>query len=166
VFTQETFPMADANAALGRRFHVGDVIRGGGQGVVCKGMRVETPDGRGINEECAVKYYFDPAQDERVDREIRALDGFRHPNLANILEHGRIDLGGQSVRFIVWEYIDGEPLDVKLRAGALPGKTIACIGRDVARAIEHIWAKRIVHRDIAPKNIMLRSLEEEIRKQC
>ena len=30
------------------------------------------------------------------------------------------------------------------------------LGRDVARAIDHIWSKRIVHRDVAPKNMMLR----------
>jgi serine/threonine protein kinase len=119
------------------------------------------PDGRALAEDCAIKYYFDPAQDERVDREIRALEGFRHPNLANILEHGRIDLSGDSVRYVAWEYIDGEPLDLKLRAGALSGKTVACIGRDVARAIDHIWSKRIVHRDVTPKNIMLKRGDSE-----
>jgi serine/threonine protein kinase len=156
VFTQATFPLADANAALGPRFQVGALIRGGGQGVVYRGARTSAPDGRATSDDCAVKYYFDPAQDERVDREIRALEGFRHPNLANIVEHGRITVSGELVRYIAWEYIDGEPVDVKLRAGPLPGKTVACIGRDVARAIDHIWSKRIVHRDVGPKNIMLR----------
>jgi eukaryotic-like serine/threonine-protein kinase len=161
VYTQETFPMAEANTALGRRFQVGGVIRGGGQGVVCRGTRIAAPDGRVLAEECAIKYYFDPAQDERVDREIRALEGFRHPNLANILEHGRINLGGDAVRFVAWEYIDGEPLDARLGAGALSGRVIACIGRDVSRAIDHIWSKRIVHRDVAPKNIMLKKGDSE-----
>jgi serine/threonine protein kinase len=156
MFSQVTFPLPDANAALGPRFRVGALIRAGGQGAVYRGSRTSAPDGRPVSDDCAVKYYFDPAQDERVDREIRALEGFRHPNLANIVEHGRITVAGESVRFIVWEYIDGEPLDMKLRAGPLSGKTVACIGRDVARAIDHIWSKRIVHRDVAPKNMMLR----------
>lgn len=156
MFTQTTFPLSDANAALGARFRVGALIRGGGQGVVYRGSRTSSPDGRLTSDDCAVKYYFDPAQDERVDREIRALEGFRHPNLANIVEHGRISVKGESVRFVAWEYIDGEPLDLKIRKGPLPGKTVACIARDVARAIDHIWSKRIVHRDVGPKNMMLR----------
>lgn len=161
VFTLATFPLTNTNAALGQRFQVGDVIRGGGQGVVCRGSRIAMPDGRALVEDCAIKYYFDPAQDERVDREVKALEGFRHPNLANILEHGRIVLNGESVRYVAWEYIDGEPLDMKLRGGALSGRTVACIGRDVARAIDHIWSKRIVHRDVNPKNIMLRRGDAE-----
>lgn len=153
--------MTDAIAALGQRFQVGNVIRGGGQGVVCRAARITTLGGRELVEDCAIKYYFDSAQDERVDREVRALEGFRHPNLANILEHGRIDLSGESVRYVVSEYIDGEPLDLKLRVGALSGRTVACIGRDVARAIDHIWSKRIVHRDVTPKNIMLKRGDSE-----
>jgi len=157
VFTQATFPLSDANTALGPRFRVGTLIRGGGQGVVYRGYRTSTPDGRRVGDDCAIKYYFDSTQDERVEREIRALEGFRHPNLANIVEHGRITLNGESVRYVAWEYIDGDPLDSKVRAGPLAAKTVACVGRDVARAIDHIWSKRIVHRDVAPKNMMLRS---------
>jgi len=161
VFTQATFPLSDANASLGPRFRVGALIRGGGQGVVYRGLRTSARDGQPTSDDCAVKYYFDPAQDERVDREIRALEGFRHPNLANIVEHGRISVIGESVRYVAWEYIDGEPLDVRIKKGPLPGKVVACIARDVARAIDHIWSKRIVHRDVAPKNMMLRKGDVE-----
>jgi serine/threonine-protein kinase len=161
VFTQATFPIAEANASLGPRFRVGALIRGGGQGVVYRGSRSLTREGQAAADECAIKYYFDSAQDQRVDREIRALEGFRHANLANVLEHGSFNLNGEPVRFVVWEYIDGEPLDTRLRAGALSGRIVACIGRDAARAIDHMWSKRIVHRDVAPKNIMLRRGDAE-----
>lgn len=156
MFTQATFPLSDANAALGPRFRVGALIRGGGQGVVYRGSRTSTRDGRPADDDCAIKYYFDSTQEERVEREIRALEGFRHPNLANIVEHGRINLSAESVRYVAWEYIDGEPVDAKVGTGPLAAKTVACVGRDVARAIDHLWSKRIVHRDVAPKNMMLR----------
>ena len=161
MFTQATFPIREANIALGSRFQVGALIRGGGQGVVYRGARIQTPEGQPVNDECAIKYYFDSAQDERVEREIRALEGFRHPNLANVLEHGGFELGGELVRFVVWEYIDGHPLDLRLRNEVLSGRIAACIGRDVSRAIGHIWSKRIVHRDVAPKNIMLKRGDAE-----
>jgi serine/threonine protein kinase len=161
MFTQATFPLSEANASLGSRFRIGALIRGGGQGVVCRGLRTSANSGQPTNDDCAVKYYFDPAQDERVDREIRALDGFTHPNLANIIEHGRISVNGESVRYVAWEYIDGDALDLKIKKGPLPGKVVACVARDVARAIDHIWSKRIVHRDVAPKNMMLRKGDVE-----
>src|SRR5690242_20007510 len=107
LFTQTTFPVAEANAAIGPRFRVGELIRGGGQGVVYRASRTYTREGKAAADDCAVKYYFDSAQDQRIDREIRALEGFRHPNLANVLEHGRFDINNETVRFIVWEYIDG-----------------------------------------------------------
>lgn len=161
MFTQTTFPATEANAALGPRFQVGLLIRSGGQGAVYRATRTSTPDGKIVADDCAIKYYFDSAQDRRVDREIRALEGFRHPNLANVLEHGHFDLRGETVRFVVWDYIDGEPLDTRLRSGAVSAKIVACVGRDAARAIDHIWSKRIVHRDVAPKNIMLRRGDAE-----
>jgi serine/threonine protein kinase len=89
------------------------------------------------------------------------MERLRHPNLANLIEHGRVTIDAQSVRYVAWEFIDGEALDHKLRAGPLPAKTVACMGRDVARAIEHIWTARIVHRDVNPKNIMLRVGDRE-----
>ena len=161
MFTLSTFPASEVNAALGTRFQIVGLIRGGGQGVVYRASRIRTPDGRETADDCAVKYYFDSAQDERVEREVRALEGFRHPNLANVLEHGHVNIRGESVRYVVWEYIDGDALDARLSSGSLPPKTIACIGRDAARAIGHIWSKRIVHRDVNPKNIMLRRGDRE-----
>jgi len=161
VFSQATFPAAEAHIALGARFQVGTLIGAGGQGAVYRGRRIKSQNGMTVTDDCAIKYYFDSAQDQRVDREIRALEGFRHPNLANILEYGRFILRNEPVRFVAWEYIDGKPLDALVRAGPLTAKTVACIGRDVARAVEHIWSKRIVHRDVAPKNIMLKTGDSE-----
>jgi serine/threonine protein kinase len=103
---------------------------------------------------------MDPSQDVRVEREIKALTGFHHPNLANLVDHGLVVVHGKTIRFVAWEYVDGEALDQRLLRGPLAARLVACIGRDVARAIEHIWTKRIVHRDVNPKNIMLRREEE------
>ena len=150
------FPVERANAALGNRFTVERVIRAGGQGVVLKALRTTAPDGSVTRDEVALKYYFDPTQDQRVEREVRALQGFTHPNLANVVEHGTIQVDNVQIRYVAWDFIHGQALDTRLRDGPLPAKAVACIGRDVARAIEHIWTKRIVHRDVNPKNILLR----------
>ena len=63
-------------------------------------------------------------------------------------------------RYIIWEFIHGEALDSRLARACVPPRTVACIGRDVATALCAIWAKRVVHRDVNPKNIMLRIGED------
>jgi serine/threonine protein kinase len=154
------FPIEEVSRLLRDRFRIEEIIRVGGQGVVCRGLRttsgVEQPGSQAV----ALKFYLDPSQDVRVEREIKALTGFHHPNLAHLVDHGRVVVHGKTIRFVAWEYVEGEALDQRLMRGPLPARLVACVGRDIARAIEHIWTKRIVHRDVNPKNIMLRRSEE------
>jgi eukaryotic-like serine/threonine-protein kinase len=119
-------------------------------------MRKEDAAGNSVNDEVAIKLYFSAATDERVDREISALSGFTHPNMTDLLEHGTVTVGTQAMKFVVWSFVKGEALDNAIAARALSFKSVACICRDVSRAIEHILSKRIVHRDINPKNVILK----------
>jgi eukaryotic-like serine/threonine-protein kinase len=152
--------IAAVAAALDNRYHIVRELGVGGQAVVFEALREGHPE-QLRSERIALKVYSDPNQDERVVREIQALEGYRHPNLANLLEHGIVVIGGEQTRYIVWEYIDGDPLDKRLLRGPLPPRTVACILRDVCRAVAHVWLKRIVHRDVNPKNIMLRVSGED-----
>lgn len=158
---KDRFPFDEVCELLADRFKVEQIIRAGGQGVVSRAIRIMSKDGLKVHDAVALKFYFDPTQDERVDREIRALEGFRHPNLANLIDHGRIEIHEKTVRYVAWEFIEGEALDHRLGRGPLAPKLVACVGRDASRAIGHIWKKRIVHRDVSPKNIMVRSGENE-----
>jgi len=156
VSPKNPFRRAKVAAALGGRYSIHEKLRVGGQGVVYRAVRTVALDGSEASDQVALKLHTDPGQDVRVEREINAMERLRHPNLANLVEHGRVKIDGASVRYVAWEFIAGQALDHKLKAGPLPPRTVACVGRDVARAIEHIWTARIVHRDVNPKNIMLR----------
>ncbi len=151
------YQIPDVESALQGRFSIDRELRVGGQGVVYRARRLQAPDKSAAVDLVALKLHFDPSQDERAVREIAALEGLRHPNLADLIEHGELEISGNPIRFVAWEFIDGSPLDHRLMTGPLPPKTVAVIGRDIARAIDHIWDKRIVHRDVNPKNIMLRT---------
>lgn len=154
---QTSFPLEEARRLLPKHLALGEVIRAGGQGVVCAGVRTVARSNKKVSQDVAIKFYLDPTQDERVDREIRALQGYSHPNWANLLEHGRISIAERQVRYVAWEFVEGKPLDELLQQGPLPAKKVCLLGRDVSLAIQHIWQKRIVHRDVKPRNIMLRS---------
>jgi serine/threonine protein kinase len=150
------FLPAQVEAALKGRFKIGPELRVGGQGAVFRALRVLDEKGRPVKDDVALKLHLDPRQDIRVEREINAMLGLSHPSLAKLIEHGFCDLSGVRTRYVAWEYIDGLPLDHRL-ATALAEADVANFAKDVCSAIDIIWSHRIVHRDVNPKNIMVRT---------
>jgi serine/threonine protein kinase len=150
------FSAKEVEASLGGRYVLGAELRVGGQGVVYRAKRVRRPDGSACNDEVALKLHLDAKQDMRVQREIEAMKHLRHPALATLLEEGTITISGKQTRYIAWEFIDGEPLDLRLSRGAVTEQEAIRVARDVTSAIVALWARHIVHRDIAPKNIMIK----------
>lgn len=150
---QNPFDSQLVEASFRGRYKITKELRVGGQGAVFKATRDPgTPSSR----EVALKLHLDPKQDVRVEREIRAMTAMSHPALSQLIEHGLCDVGGTLTRYIAWEYIDGDPLDTVLSKGPLDESSVIRMAADVSSAIGAIWQKRIVHRDINPKNIMLR----------
>ena len=150
------FSMADVERSLGGRYVLSHELRTGGQGVVYRAKRIRDTKAASCNNDVALKVHLDPKQDARVQREIQAAQNLKHPTLATLLEEGIITIGGQPTRFIAWDFIEGEPLDKVITKGRLNEGAATTIGFDVAVAIGVLWSKHIVHRDVAPKNIMVK----------
>jgi serine/threonine protein kinase len=155
--TTNPFNASDIGAALNARYVLGSEIRVGGQGVVYRATRVLDASGMPCNDDVALKLHLDSRQDERVEREISAAKNLRHSTLATLLEDGTIIVGGKRTRYLAWDFIKGAPLDIKLSSKALNEVETIRIARDVVSAIDALWSKHIVHRDIAPKNIMVKA---------
>jgi serine/threonine protein kinase len=153
------FVPADIETALSHRYVIGPEIAAGGQGAVFKATRTSQPDGTAANEVVALKLYFDRRRNIHAQAEITATEAFSHPTLARLIEHGNCEVAGRHTRYGAWDFIDGQPLSVLLKAGRLLESEVLAIGRDVSSAIAEIWARRIVHGDIKPSNIMLRNAE-------
>ncbi len=151
------FNSADITAALKKRYVLGPELRVGGQGVVYRATRILDNDGKTCNNDVALKFHLDSKQDERVEREINAAKNLRHPALATLLEEGTITVGARQIRYIAWDFIEGEPLDAKLSKGPLTERETVRLARDVSGAVGVLWSNRIVHRDIAPKNIVVKA---------
>src|SRR5262252_4902299 len=90
---------------------------------------------------------------ERLRREALAAAALDHPFICKIFEIGE----DQGTLFMVMEYISGETLYARLRAGPLPRSEALRIAAEVAEALEAAHAKPVVHRDLKPANVMLTS---------
>ncbi len=93
----------------------------------------------------------DPERMQRFVQEARLASALTHPNVAYIYEIGE----NQGLRFIAMEYVEGEPLSVRLNRGPLPLSELLSIGAQVADALDDAHSKGIVHRDIKPSNLMI-----------
>ena len=90
---------------------------------------------------------------QRFLREARAASALNHPNIVTIHDFGETSEGNH---FIVQEFIEGRTLRSMLdEPMMLPA--IVDVARQVARALAAAHAAGIVHRDVKPENVMLRS---------
>ena len=97
----------------------------------------------------------DVAEDEqrlhRFTQEARAVSALNHPHILTIYEIG----SSENIRFIATEFIEGETLRRRIRAG-LNLFEILDIAIQVGSALAAAHAAGIIHRDIKPANIMVR----------
>ena len=87
----------------------------------------------------------------RMEREARAVARLSHPNIVTTYEVGRED--GQP--YLVMEFLAGQTLRQRLRAGPLPPDEAARILDQAAAALDAVHAAGVVHRGIKPAGFML-----------
>jgi serine/threonine-protein kinase len=95
------------------------------------------------------------ANEERVlrfIREAKAASQLNHANVCTIHELGETEDGAN---YIVMEYVEGVPLDVKINGQPLNYSEVLDIAIQTADALDEAHSKGIVHRDIKPANLMI-----------
>ena len=98
------------------------------------------------------EFAAEPERVARFKQEARAAAALNHPHIAAVYDIGEHDAG---VRFIVQEYLQGQPLRDLLAAGALPIKRALRLGTEIAEALGAAHAVGIIHRDIKPDNVFV-----------
>jgi serine/threonine protein kinase/DNA-directed RNA polymerase subunit RPC12/RpoP len=88
---------------------------------------------------------------ERFQHEAISISRLRHPGIVAVFDVGTID----GVDFFTMDYVEGTTLDRAVILENLSVREIAGIFVKVCEALEFAHSKKILHRDIKPKNILL-----------
>jgi cephalosporin-C deacetylase-like acetyl esterase len=139
-----------AGEFLAGRFRIVDFIAAGGMGEVYK-----AEDTR-LDRTVALKFLPHELSENRqsLDRlrgEAKAASALNHPNICTVY-----DLDEDAGRaFIAMEFLEGETLSARLKAGPLPVEGVFHVAIQIASALGAAHRKGIIHRDLKPGNIML-----------
>ena len=88
---------------------------------------------------------------QRFDREARTISSLSHSNICHLYDIGSQD----GIHFLVMEFLDGESLAERLKAGALPWPEVLRYGVEICEGLENAHRSGVIHRDLKPGNIFL-----------
>lgn len=138
-------------------FRVEAVIGYGGMGVVYRAVHLE------MDRAVALKVIYPrghhgAAQRARFQREVQALAGIEHPNVVPIYHAGEW-LG---FPYFTMKLVPGGPLSRHLDRFTGRYAEIATLVAKVARAVQALHDRKLIHRDLKPLNILLGDGDEPL----
>lgn len=143
---------------LSDRYRLSERVATGGMGAVwrCTDLLLE--------REVAVKVLLptlvaDAEFATRFRAEAQMLAALRHPGVVAVHDVGQATLAdGTPVDYLVMEYVEGEPLGHWIgRAGRLDAASTMSVVAQAADALHGAHVAGIVHRDVKPGNLLVRS---------
>lgn len=142
-------PTDIVGTVLNNKYKVLQRLSAGGMGVVYKArhLTLDTP--------VAIKVLLKPEDEEAQNRflsEARLASKVRHPNTVYIADFGVLEDGRA---FLEMEFLDGRTLGAELQSGALDPLRACQIAMQIARGLQAVHHKGIVHRDMKPDNVFL-----------
>src|SRR3954447_16013526 len=88
---------------------------------------------------------------ERAEREARVAARLNHPGIVALYELGSDD----DAVYLVSELVPGRTLAELMKVGAVSDRDVARIGVALCDALTHAHARKVIHRDVKPGNVIV-----------
>jgi serine/threonine-protein kinase len=140
-------------------YELGPLLAQGHSGMVLRARDQRT------GQDVAVKVLWphlanNPEVVQRLLRAAKTMLSVRHPNLVALYEAGQTG----AYTWLAMEYIDGESLTQVIErigvAGMLDWRHAHRVAVHIGRALHTIHRQHIIHRNLAPQNILLRAADK------
>lgn len=149
--------MQQLGALVEGKYDVVAKLREGGMGAIYK-VRHRLLDEIRIIKVMRQGVLADAEMRRRFLEEAKTATRLKHPNICTIHDFAMDEEG---TAYLVMEFIDGVTLGDLLGSKGSPGLALSLeIARQTLRALAYLHRKGVVHRDIAPDNLMLASDED------
>jgi len=150
VVEREADPLV--GTVLADAYRLDELIGAGGMGRVYRGVQLS------LQRPIAVKVLrsdrtADPAMVRRFLQEARLSSRLDHPNIVHVIDGGNTAAG---CCYLVMELLEGMTLDAFVPEGGLSWTTTRELFTQLCAGVEALHRAGLVHRDLKPKNIMLR----------
>ena len=145
--------MLAAGARISGRYEIVQFAASGGMAQVYRARDLET------GEDVALKVLMASSDEKfrtRFSREAALLATLTHPRIVRFVSSGELDDGQP---FFAMQWIDGQTLSRRLKAGPLTADEATRVVRSIAEGVAYAHERGFVHRDLKPANVMLRNGE-------
>ncbi len=146
--------LPDVGDLVAGRYRIDHEVGRGGYGVVYGAYQ------EAISRRVAIKFLLpdvaqDPTEVERFRREIFHASGLEHPHTVTLYDYGRSPAG---LLYVVMEYLEGMTLEGRISENnPVPPDVLRVLLEQVLGSLDEAHRRDLVHRDIKPDNIFLRS---------
>ena len=147
---------------IGGRYEITELLGRGGMSSVFK---ANDPN---LQRTVAVKIIHphlseNPEFIKRFEQEAAAVAKLRHPNIMQVHDFNH----DNGVYFIIFEYIAGQPLDIKLKSlkeanVRMPIKDAVGLMIPLCDAVAYAHGRKMIHRDLKPSNVIVDLLNQPI----
>jgi eukaryotic-like serine/threonine-protein kinase len=138
----------DPGEVVDDRFRVIREVARGGMGVVYE-VTDEKLDRR-VAIKCAKAGF-----NKRLPPEVRNAREISHPNVCRIFEMHTASTPRGQIDFITMEYLDGETLSARLRAGPMPEREARTIALQLCAGLAEAHRNQVIHGDLKTGNVIL-----------